>query len=129
MGTVKHANINNSLPVVHELLQEVVTSFGTTVAVIGRFMKSAHLLYDVDNDKIKEIIHQLCALEEDDGTSYPALHAIKAFFQPIRHVQTQLEASLTSTSSIVLPVMVILQKQLGFFSSGLLRKRNLLSQE
>lgn len=77
VGTVKHKNLNSALPQGYAFLQEVETRFGTTINVVERFIKLAHILNDTDNESMKEKLAMIYIERNVDNViTYPDLDAI-----------------------------------------------------
>lgn len=128
VSTIKHAGLNEKLPDGFAFLQEVETRFGTTYDVVKRFLKSesqiSHLgLLQNDNEstkKIKDLLSSLTKVENTDGSkTFPALESIITCFAPMRHAQTELEASTRPTLIKVLPMIEDVKSKLVFLASGI----------
>lgn len=114
---VKQASI--MLPPGYYLVQKCETHFGTTNDVIQRFLKSAHLVRDINNEKIQRCIQQMMVLNVKDAPVYPALNTIVPWFAPIRHVQTAMKASDKESTPVAITMFYLVLEQLGKLSAGI----------
>lgn len=127
VATCKQSNINSQLPEGFRLIQDVSTRFGSSYDVVCRFLKSFQQLQGIVKagsgdtfDKIQNYIDQLQVDGTDASSSFPALEAIKFVFAPLRHAQTELEASSRPTLMKVIPLLEDVKGKLICLSSGII---------
>lgn len=88
---VKDTISNGALSQEYALLWEMETKLGTTVDMVEKFIKPAHLLYDNDNKRIMEKLSVLhIEGNVDKVIPYPELDVILRCSPPTCHVQTHL---------------------------------------
>ncbi|KAI0559172.1 Ribonuclease H-like protein [Gracilaria domingensis] len=125
----KQGNWNLSLPDGYALIQEVETRFGTTFAVVERFLKSskhvASIIASKDSESAKTAFDSLLTETKPNGdVVFPALEAISNCLRPVCHVQTALEAQSTPTIHLILPMLEQLDHQLKQISTGMAKGPN-----
>ncbi|KAI0563666.1 zinc finger BED domain containing protein [Gracilaria domingensis] len=125
----KQGNWNLSLPDGYALIQEVETRFGTTFAVVERFLKSskhvASIIASKDSESAKTAFDSLLTETKPNGdVVYPALETISNCLRPVCHVQTALEAQSTPTIHLILPMLEQLDHQLKQISTGMAKGPN-----
>ena len=106
--------------------RQVPTRFGSIHDVIVRFLKVRYevgvLSEEADSDSAKnakKCFDEISRVTHYDNVNcYATLMAVKDCFSPLRHAQTQLEASNTPTIMLVLPMLESIKTSLDLIVRG-----------
>lgn len=118
------------MPSGNDLMKESETRFGTTFAVVERFLKAKHEVHRLvflnnthaATDAMYNLVNNSSMTNEE---RYPCLVALKEAFAPVVHVQTKLETRTSPCMHLVLPMLVHLKHKLKEKANGISNRRTM----